>query len=198
MKSTGTDSPPYKLKKRKLVAENTRFNIYFDHVTGEEDVDVPDYLVVSPKRFVADGFSGVAILPVVEGKIALLKIYRHAIKNWSWEIPRGFIEPGEDLVESVARELFEETGLRCAQENIQPLGSLHPDAGTLSARIQLFAGTECTVEQPYRANEIGHARLELFDKDAIQSRIHGNDIQDPSTLVAIFRFLHLDDLAKTE
>ncbi|MGP0630195.1 NUDIX hydrolase [Nitrospina sp. 32_T5] len=198
MKSTGTDSPPYKLKKRKLVAENTRFNIYFDHVTGDEDVDVPDYLVVSPKRFVADGFSGVAILPVVEDKIALLKIYRHAIKNWSWEIPRGFIEPGEDLVESVARELFEETGLRCAHENIQPLGSLHPDAGTLSARIQLFAGTECTVEQAYRANEIGHARMELFDRDAIQSHIHGNEIQDPSTLVAIFRFLHLDDPAKSE
>ncbi|MCF8719357.1 NUDIX hydrolase [Nitrospina gracilis] len=198
MKSTGSESPPYKLKKRKLIAENTQFNIYFDHVTGEEGVDVPDYLVVSPKRFVADGFSGVAILPVVDGKLALLKIYRHAIKGWSWEIPRGFIEPGEDLVESVARKLFEETGLRCAHENIRPLGSLHPDAGTLSARIQLFAGTECAAEQAYRANEIGHACMELFDIDTIQQHIHNNEIQDPSTLVAIFRYLHLNETAESE
>ncbi|CAI2716980.1 NUDIX hydrolase [Nitrospina watsonii] len=193
MKSIGTDSPPYKLKKRKQVAENTRFNIYFDHLVGAEEVDVPNYLVVSPKRFVADGYSGVAILPVIEGKIALLKIYRHAIKDWSWEIPRGFVEPGEDLVESVARELFEETGLRCAEDNILPLGSLHPDAGTLSARIQLFAGIGCEVEQPYRATEIGHACMEFFEIDALQQRIHGNDIQDPSTLIAIFRYLHMDD-----
>jgi len=189
MESSGPDTPPYILRKRKQVAENTQFNIYFDHISGENGFEVPNYLVVAPKRFIADDYSGVAILPVVRGQIALLKIYRHPVKSWSWEIPRGFVESGESLLESVSRELMEETGLSCAHENIRSLGSIHPDAGTLSARIQLFAGLGCEVEQPYQANEIGHARLEFFEIEDIQKRIHGADIQDPSTLVAIFRYL---------
>ena len=189
MDSSGPDTPPYTLRKRKQIAENNRFNIYFDHISGEDGFEEPRYLVVSPKRFIADGYSGVAILPVVEGKIALLKIYRHPIKSWSWEIPRGFVDPGEDLQESVSRELMKETGLRCALENIRPLGAIHPDAGTLSARIQLFVGIGCEIEQPYQANDLGHAHLEFFEIADIQKRVHGPDLQDPSTLIALFRYL---------
>ena len=182
------DPPPIKRQNRKLIAENQMFEIYFDHVVAGDQTPVPEYLVVVPKRRTADGITGVAILPVVDGRIALLKIYRHPIESWSWEIPRGFVEDGENPLESVSRELEEETGLRCRKENIRPLGIIDVDAGTLSAKIQLFAGLDCETVRPFAAGEMGHLEMKVCEVDEIQTMIEQSEIRDPSTLIAFYRY----------
>ena len=70
------DPPPVTRKHRKLIAENRMFEVYFDHIIAQDQTVVPEYLVVVPKQRTPDGVTGVAILPVVDNKIALLKIYR--------------------------------------------------------------------------------------------------------------------------
>ena len=183
------DPPPVTRKHRKLIAENRMFEIYFDHVIAEDRTEVPKYLVVVPKQRTPDGVTGVAILPVVNQKIALLKIYRHAIESWSWEIPRGFVENEEDALESVARELEEETGLQCRQENIRSLGFIDADAGTLTAKIQLFQGVDCEASRPFPGNEMGHLKMEFFDVDEIHAMIEHSEIRDPSTLIAFYKYV---------
>src|SRR5579863_7365502 len=43
-------------------------------------------------------------------RILLERQYRHAAKDYLWELPAGRIDPGEHELEAAQRELIEETG----------------------------------------------------------------------------------------
>ena len=79
------------LVKRRLACENSRFSVYFDEIEGQGQTRSRDYLVVAPKQRAENLVTGVAVLPVCDGKFGLIKVYRHAIQADSWEIPRGFL-----------------------------------------------------------------------------------------------------------
>jgi ADP-ribose pyrophosphatase len=180
---------PFQHVKRLQVCENSKFEVYFDHLEGGDGYVVEDYLVLSNKRKTADLVTGVAVLPVFKGKIALLSIYRHPLDRWSWEIPRGFLEPGEEKGVSITRELEEETGFDCDKKALHPLGFFSPDGGILSARIQLYVAAECKVNRPYAPNELGHGEMRLFEVEEIISMANDSSIEDPSTLIAIYRYI---------
>ncbi|HJU15686.1 MAG TPA: NUDIX domain-containing protein [Stellaceae bacterium] len=46
----------------------------------------------------------------------------HATRSPRWDIPKGLAEAGEDFAAAAARELFEETGLAAAPEDLVELG----------------------------------------------------------------------------
>ena len=54
-------------------------------------------------------------------KVVLIRQYRYPIAGYVYEFPAGLVEPGEDLLTSGAREMFEETGLEFC-----PIGSTNP------------------------------------------------------------------------
>jgi len=175
-------------KNRQLACENSQFHIFFDELTLQGRTTVSDYLVVAPKRVAADLVTGVAILPVVDGKIGLIRIYRHPIQQYSWEIPRGFIDQREASASAAGRELKEETGLDCKPEAIRSLGFITPDGGILAARVQLFAAMKCVKEREYAPAEIGHRELRFFCIQEVEEMILRSEIQDPSTVIAFFMY----------
>ncbi len=175
------------LAKRRLACENSRFSVYFDDLTRDGEPCAQDYLVVAPKQVSGDLVTGVAILPVCEDKIGLLKVYRHAIQGDSWEIPRGFIEEGESDLTSALRELEEETGLTCDPDEMKLLGMITPDAGILAARVQIYVALRCSRTRGFAPSELGHHEFRLFAREEIEDLISRSEIQDPCTLVAYFR-----------
>src|SRR5258706_5265350 len=160
------------LEKRRLACENSRFSVYFDDLTRDEKPYVQDYLVVAPKQVLGNLVTGVAILPVCEGKIGLLKVYRHAIQSDSWEIPRGFAEEGESDMASARRELEEETGLTCEASEIKSLGYVTPDAAVLAARVHVYFALRCVRIRPYVPIELGHQEFRLFDTAQVKDMLH--------------------------
>ncbi|MGN1027192.1 MAG: NUDIX hydrolase [Faecousia sp.] len=44
-------------------------------------------------------------------RVVLIRQYRYPIGGFVYEFPAGLVEPGEDLLQSGTREMFEETGL---------------------------------------------------------------------------------------
>lgn len=180
-------------KNRKLVCENSQFHIFFDELTLQGRTTVNDYLVVAPKRVAADLVTGVAILPIVDGKIGLIRIYRHPIGRDSWEIPRGFIDQQEASASAAGRELKEETGLDCKSEAIRSLGFITPDGGILAARVQLFAATKCAQEREYTPAEVGHRELRFFSIQQVEEMILHSEVQDPSTVIAFFIYRRFED-----
>ncbi|MEU4567593.1 NUDIX hydrolase [Micromonospora sp. NPDC023956] len=128
------------LRKRGLPTEWSRVGVAYrdEYVT----------LVRDPVRF-SDGSlgtyirsmpgsdaDGVVLLPVLDGSVVLVEHFRHAIRSWQLEAPRGFGEAGVPPLEQAARELWEELGT--VPTRVVDLGLLHPDTGTATDQVHLY------------------------------------------------------------
>ena len=82
----------------------------------------------------ADYISIVALTPA--GRIPIVRQYRPAIEDFSWELPAGLVDDGEDPAQGCRRELFEETGFPARV--VHRLGETSPCTGRLSNRIHSF------------------------------------------------------------
>jgi 8-oxo-dGTP pyrophosphatase MutT (NUDIX family) len=125
----------------------------------------------------------------MDGRLGLLRVYRHAIKRYLWEIPRGFVDPGEPGRNSAKRELEEETGLTCANGDLEPLGVIAPEPGVLAARVQLFVARHCKQVRPFKAEEFGHKEFRWIEPNAFFAMCQDEEIQDSSTLITCLRYL---------
>jgi ADP-ribose pyrophosphatase len=79
-------------------------------------VEFPDgriggYLRVLNRKSL-NGGTNVVMFPMLDGKVVLLKRFSHDDRDWIWEIPHGFGEPGLSAEECARKELEEETGLK--------------------------------------------------------------------------------------
>jgi ADP-ribose pyrophosphatase len=71
-----------------------------------------------------------------DGRFPLVRQYRPALEAFTWELPAGLAEPGEDPAEGCRRELLEETGY--PTRAIYPLGTAAACTGRLSNRIHSY------------------------------------------------------------
>ncbi len=65
---------------RRLACENSKFQVFLDDVKMPDGQLVNDYLVVQPRIRVAGAVTGIAVMPVMEDRVGLLQLYRHAIQ----------------------------------------------------------------------------------------------------------------------
>src|SRR3989338_761406 len=177
------DDVPIQVVGRHLACENTKFLVYFDHVVDKAGFEVKNYLVVAPKNAGKNLVSGVAILPVIDGRVGLVRIYRPAICAYSWEIPHGFVDEGEDNETSALRELLEETGLTADTKCFTSLGFITPDSGVLAARVHLYVAEAGNLTKK-RKGELGLREFRLFHFRELEEMIERSEIQDTFTLAA--------------
>ena len=59
----------------------------------------------------ADGVILYGVYGEDKDKVVLIRQYRYPLGGYVYEFPAGLVEPGEDLLTSGTREMFEETGL---------------------------------------------------------------------------------------
>src|SRR5262249_32846001 len=88
------------------------------------------YHAVSQRDYIAI----VAELP--DGRIPIVRQYRPAVENFTWELPAGIVDPNEDPEACCRRELEEETGF--AARVVYPLGTYAPCTSRLSNRVHSF------------------------------------------------------------
>jgi 8-oxo-dGTP pyrophosphatase MutT (NUDIX family) len=83
-----------------------------------------------------EGTPGAAVLPIMpDGKVLLVCIYRHPLRRWVLEIPRGARDGSETVLSLIKRELKEETGAETGKAI--PLGSINPDSGMTVGNIPI-------------------------------------------------------------
>ena len=82
-----------------------------------------------------------AILAVTpNGRIPIVHQYRPALETFTWELPAGLLEKGEDPAEGSSRELLEETGYPA--KKVHFLGSAAACTGRLNNQVHtLFIET---------------------------------------------------------
>jgi ADP-ribose pyrophosphatase len=77
-----------------------------------------------------------AIALTEDRRVVMVRQYRPAVERYTLELPSGLVDPACSGVSPVRRELLEETGYQAGE--LEPLGSMIPDAGRLETRIWNF------------------------------------------------------------
>lgn len=131
------DIPFETLESKKI--KSGRFTIVQDRVRVNGCEQPYDYLEIR---------EGVGVLPLREGHVLLQRQYRYPVRSWQWELPGGFVDPGETPEEAAVRELKEETGY--SVKELHPLGAFYPSFGSTNEKIHLFAAECQDGEEPCR------------------------------------------------
>jgi ADP-ribose pyrophosphatase len=71
-----------------------------------------------------------------DGRIPVVRQFRPALEQFTWELPAGMVDGGEDPASACKRELLEETGYSAL--TIHKLGITAPCSGRLSNRLHSF------------------------------------------------------------
>jgi ADP-ribose pyrophosphatase len=133
-----------------------------------------------------------AVVPVRDdGRLILIRQYRHAAGGFIYEIPAGKLNPGEDPRDCARRELEEEIGYRASA--LEPLLSIFTTPGFTDERIHLFVARGLAPgTQALDADEI----LELVDVslEGALAWIADGTIRDGKTIIAL-QALRLRQLA---
>jgi ADP-ribose pyrophosphatase len=90
-----------------------------------------------------------------DGRFPIVRQYRPALEAFTWELPAGLAERGEDPAEGCRRELLEETGY--TTRAIFALGTAAACTGRLSNRIHSFfpeAGERVEAFTPEKGVEV--------------------------------------------
>ena len=82
----------------------------------------------------------VVVLPVLpDGRLVLIRQYRHAAGQFLWELVAGHKEPNESFIKGAHRELAEETGYTARK--IRKLLEVFPSPGLLGEKMVIFLAT---------------------------------------------------------
>ena len=131
-------------------------------------------------------FPGIVVVPVREGRVGLLKIYRYCVQQASLEVPRGLVEKNEDPTQAAAREMREELGYEAA--SCWHLGQIYADTGLISRHIDVFvceAGRH--IEKSHDELESIAAEVEWLNAAELREMIASNQVRCGITLAALLR-----------
>jgi ADP-ribose pyrophosphatase len=123
-----TDFP--KIKSRRTIDISPWMKIIEREVEFAQGAKPELYHAVGQSDYIAI----VALTP--EGRIPIVRQYRPALERFTWELPAGMVEKGEDAAACCKRELLEETGYPA--KAVHALGELAPCTARLSNRIHSF------------------------------------------------------------
>ncbi|WP_155370541.1 NUDIX hydrolase [Catellatospora vulcania] len=125
------------------------------------------------------------MLPVLpDGRILLVRHFRHATRRWHWETPRGFAEPGADGAATAAREIEEEVGVPA--DEVIFLGALDVDTGAEVGGDEIYLARLARVpeEHPAGAAEEGIDEFRAVTADEFTQMIRDGRLGDAFTLAA--------------
>lgn len=127
--------------------------------------------------------SGAAVLPLHDGRIVLIRHFRHPSRRWHWEIPRGAIDPGHSAEQTARIELREE--IEAEAETLVPLGAVHGSTALISGDVSLFFATVTAPGKSPLGEGISGCRTVTIAE--IETMILQSEITDSFTLAAVLR-----------
>jgi ADP-ribose pyrophosphatase len=169
---------PWPLLASKQVFDADLFQIVRDRARSPRTGAEHDFHVVS----MADWLMVVALTK--EGKLVLVRQYRHGSREVGLEVPGGLHEGADErTAKGAARELIEETGYGGGTWAF--LGELRPQPALLSNRVWIYLATELELKaepQPDSAEDID---VVLLAPEQIPACIASRQMNNAITVAAL-------------
>ena len=129
----------------------------------------------------------VAIVAIDEkDNVLLVKQFRQPVEKALLEIPAGGIEPGEDPVTTVRRELREETGY--LPRKVERFGGFYSAPGYCTEYLYLYLATDL-ISSPLSAEDTENIRLIRVSITQIPSLVTSGSICDAKSIAGLLTFL---------
>jgi ADP-ribose pyrophosphatase len=123
-----------------------------------------------------------------QGHVLLVRQFRHAVDRFLLEIPAGGIDPGEEPIDSVRRELQEEIGY--FPRKIEKLGGFYSAPGYGTEYLHCFVATDL-VPARLIAEDTEDIELVRVSLDEIPQLIASGEICDAKSIAALLIFLFI-------
>ena len=159
------------------VYEGRIFDVSVDHVRlphgPEADLEIVRH----------DG--SIVLIPFdEEGRLLLVRQYRHAAGRFLWELPAGSLEAGEDPESAARRECHEELGL--IAERLERLATLWPTPGFCTEVMTFYRATGLRPpgpsDAPAHQDEDEAIEVCRFGLEEVTAMIARGDIADLKTV----------------
>jgi ADP-ribose pyrophosphatase len=121
-----------------------------------------------------------------QDKVLLVRQFRHPVDKFLLEIPAGGIDPGEEPLESVHRELQEEIGY--FPRKIENLGGFYTIPGYGTEYLHCFVASDL-VPSRLIAEDTEDIELVRISLDEIPRLIASGEISDAKSIAALLMFL---------
>jgi len=152
-------------------------------VARKDSCRTSDGKIIDPYFVVELPPTATALALTDDGKVVLVKQYRHPIGEVIYETPGGFIDEGEDAVTGMKRELLEETGYSFSK--VEHLGRIAANPALLNNFTDLYlatGGRQTAVQQLDYNEKIEivlvsmDELLDLLKRQEIKQSLHANCI----------------------
>ncbi|MEK7563330.1 MAG: NUDIX hydrolase [Patescibacteria group bacterium] len=146
-------------------------------------VEFPDGSRRTHARVINRTGNGSAVLPVLRGKIVLVRHFRHALRRSLLEIPRGGIEPGSSPEDTAHTEIREEIGAQIGR--LEMLGFLYGKSDLFNSGVHLYFAELETLGTPQIGE--GIASISQFTVTEFEDMMRRGEILDSFTVAAYAR-----------
>jgi ADP-ribose pyrophosphatase len=171
-----------KILRSKVIYQGRVFGVRRDEVLEPGGLRTTREVITHP--------GSVVVLPVLpDGRIILIRQYRHATRQFLWELVAGRIDHGENPRQAAARELIEETGYRAKRFRI--FLDVFPTPGFLEERMYILLAEEITLGEAEPEDD-EQITARAFKRRELESMIRRGKLRDAKSVAGLlyyFRFL---------
>lgn len=176
--------PKARLVSSQTVYEGPVFSVSTDYVQEPGGVKV--------RRDVIHHSGSIVVLAVDDldstPRVLLERQYRHAAKEYMWELPAGRIDPGEKELEAARRELIEETGYRAA--HWRRILKFYASPGFVAETMAVYLATGLREgEAEPEEDEIIHKRM--VPLPTVVNMVLKGTIKDAKTISSVLWLDHI-------
>jgi 8-oxo-dGTP pyrophosphatase MutT (NUDIX family) len=138
-------------------------------------------------REYVDHTGAVAVLALDDdGRVLLIKQYRHPVRHREWEIPAGLLDVhGEQPLAAAKRELAEEADLVADQWNVLAEFYTTPGGNDEAIRIYLARGIRAADSAFDRVDEEADMEVRWVALDEIVEAVLARRVQNPSLVIGV-------------
>jgi len=181
-----------RLERQEFPAEWSRAGLFYEDpwiYLTRDVVRFPSGDYGTYHHIIRGGRDGVVILPIIDGRILLIRHFRNAKRNWSWEVPRGAPVDGIPIEQNARQEILEE--VQGEIQRLEYLGKMENNNGMASELMHVyFAELSCT---GFPNLSEGIIEIRKVTTAEFAEMIRRTDITDSHTIVA-YTLAKMNDL----